>query len=145
MTVTFFGHRDTPEKAEKNLLTVLIDLIENKKANRFLVGHNGSFDGMVKRLLTNLKKSYPHISVLTVLAYLPEKDPYSLLNEKTETVYPEGLEAAPRRFAICKRNEWMVKESDIVITYVKGTSGGAARYKEFARRKQKQIIEISES
>ena len=71
-------------------------------------------------------------------------DCYHGFEPEISTLYPEGLEAAPRRFAICKRNEWMVKEADIVITYVKGTSGGAARYKEFARRKQKQIIEISE-
>lgn len=143
MTVTFFGHRDAPEKIEERLLPVLIDLIKNKKIDRFLVGNNGNFDLIAKRALKKLRAHYPNISVFVVLAYLPEKSPYAV-DKEISTLYPEGLEAAPRRFAICKRNEWMVKEADIVITYVKGTSGGAARYKEFARRKQKQIIEISE-
>ena len=29
MTVTFFGHRDTPRESEEDLRNVLIDLIEN--------------------------------------------------------------------------------------------------------------------
>ena len=33
MTVTFFGHKDTPKNIEPTLRTTLIDLIENKNVN----------------------------------------------------------------------------------------------------------------
>ena len=39
-----------------------------------------------------------------------------------ETIYPEGLEYTPRRFAISKRTQWMVQQSDYVIAYVEHLS-----------------------
>lgn len=56
-----------------------------------------------------------------------------------ETVYPP-LESVPKRFAISRRNEWMVRESDIVVAYVTHSWGGAAKTLEYARRKKKQIF-----
>ena len=144
MTVTFFGHRDTPEEIEEKLLSVLTDLIETKNADRFLIGNHGKFDHIAKRALKKLKKQYPHISCYTVLAYLPEKAPYATPDEEIDTLYPEGLETTPRRFAICKRNEWMVNEADIAVTYVKYSYGGAARSKELAQKKKKRIFELAE-
>ena len=56
-----------------------------------------------------------------------------------ETVYPP-LESVPKRYAISRRNEWMVRESDIVVAYVIRGFGGAAKTLEFAQRKKKRII-----
>ena len=55
------------------------------------------------------------------------------------TFYPP-LEKVPRRFAISKRNEYMVNEADIVVAYVTHDWGGAAKTLAYARRKQKEII-----
>ena len=41
------------------------------------------------------------------------------------TTYPP-LEENPKRFAITKRNEWMVEQADVVVAYVKHDWGGAA-------------------
>ena len=54
MTVTFFGHKDTPKEIEPTLRTTLVDLIENHGATEFYVGNNGNFDTMVRRQLENL-------------------------------------------------------------------------------------------
>ena len=35
MTVTFFGHKDTPKEIEPTLRTILIYLIENKNVRTF--------------------------------------------------------------------------------------------------------------
>ena len=56
-----------------------------------------------------------------------------------ETVYPP-LESVPKRYAISRRNEWMVRESDIVIAYVIRGFGGAAKTLEYAQRKKKRIV-----
>jgi len=56
-----------------------------------------------------------------------------------ETIYPP-LESIPRKFAILRRNEWMVQESDIVVAYVNHGWGGAAKTLQYARRKKKRII-----
>ena len=141
MTCTFFGHRDAPERIRGRLHDVLTDLIENRGADTFCVGSQGRFDEMVLYELKKLSESYPHIRYSVVLAYMPGKSDKSGIIDHSETVYPDGLENVPRRFAIDKRNRLMIEWSDTVITYV-CSPGGAAKYKEIAERKGKRIIEL---
>ena len=141
MVCTFFGHKDTPKEIEPTLRSTLIDLIENKNVNVFYVGNNGNFDTMVRRQLEDLSQTYP-IIYSVVLAYLPtEKNKYANL---TNSIYPEGLETVPKRFAISYRNKWMLEQSDVVVTYVTHSFGGAAHFKEMAERQGKTVIELSE-
>ena len=139
MVCTFFGHKDTPKEIEPTLRSTLIDLIE-KNVTVFYVGNNGNFDTMVRRQLEDLSQIYP-INYSVVLAYLPtEKNKYDNL---TNTIYPEGLETVPKRFAISWRNQWMIQQSDIVVTHVTHNFGGAAQFKTLAERKEKLVIELS--
>ena len=141
MVCTFFGHKDTPKEIEPTLRSTLIDLIENKNATVFYVGNNGNFDTMVRHQLENLSQTYP-ITYSVVLAYLPtEKNKY---DDLSHSIYPEGLETVPKRFAISWRNKWMIQQSDVVVTYVTRTYGGAAQFKELAERQGKTVIELSE-
>ena len=141
MICTFFGHKDTPKEIEPILRSTLIDLIENKNINVFYVGNNGNFDNMVRRQLEDLSLTYP-ITYNVVLAYLPTKK--SEYEDYTNTILPEGIETKPKRFAISYRNKWMIQQSDIVVTYVTHSFGGAAQFKNMAERKGKTIIELSE-
>ena len=140
MVCTFFGHKDTPKEIEPTLRSTLIDLIENKNVNVFYVGNNGNFDTMVRRQLEDLSHCYP-IAYNVVLAYLPTKK--SEYDDYTNTILPEGIETAPKRFAISYRNKWMIEQSDIVVTYVTHNFGGAAQFKEMAERQGKTVIELS--
>ena len=141
MVCTFFGHKDTPKETEPTLRSTLIDLIENKNVTVFYVGNNGNFDTMVRRQLEDLSYTYP-ITYSVVLAYLPtEKNKYDNL---TNTIYPEGLETVPKRFAISYRNKWMTRQADTVVTYVTHTHGGAWQFKAMAERQGKMVIELSE-
>ena len=141
MTVTFFGHKDTPKEIEPTLRTTLIDLIKNHGATEFYVGNNGNFDTTVRRQLENLSQTYP-ITYNIVLAYIPTKK--SEYEDHSNTILPEGIETVPKRFAISYRNKWMVEQSDIVITYVARTYGGAWQFKVLAEKQGKMIIELSE-
>ena len=139
MTATFFGHKDTPKEIEPTLRSTLIDLIENKKVNVFYVGNNGNFDTMVRRQLEDLSQLYA-ITYSVVLAYLPkEKNKYDNL---TNTIYPEGLETVPKRFAISWRNKWMIQQSDVVVTYVTHNFGGAAQFNKLAEKLNKYVINL---
>ena len=140
MTVTFFGHKDTPKEKEQTLLTTLVDLIENHGATEFYVGNNGNFDTLVRRQLEDLSQTYP-ITYNVVLAYLPTKK--SEYDGFTNTLLPEGIETAPKRFAISYRNKWMLEQSDVVVTYVTHSFGGAAQFKAMAERQGKMVIELS--
>ena len=95
---------------------------------------------MVRRQLEDLSQTYP-ITYSVVLAYLPiEKNKYDNL---TNTIYPEGLETVPKRFAISWRNKWMIQQSDVVVTYVTRTYGGAWQFKAMAERQGKTVIELN--
>ena len=46
MTVTFFGHRRTPDSVKPLLKETLRELIEKDRADMFYVGNEGSLDGI---------------------------------------------------------------------------------------------------
>lgn len=130
-----FGHRDAPDAVEQLLECVLIELIECKGARHFYVGNQGAFDSMAAKVLHRLGNRYPEIRCFTVLAYMPRSDEEYVL----ETIFPEGLETVPRRYAIDRRNRWMVNQADVVIVYVKHSAGGAASFRDLALRKKKRL------
>lgn len=144
MTVTFFGNRDTPPTVRPILEKVLTDLIENHGAKQFIVGNQGNFDAMVLQTLHWLKPVYPEIMFCVVLAYMPIRRDAPSFKHPTFTIVPEGLEFTPHRYCIDKRNRWMVTEADTVITYTPYSFGGAAKFKNIAQKKGKQVIELSE-
>lgn len=151
MVVTFFGHADAPAGIYSDLLATIMDLIENQKANYFLVGDKGNFDTMVAKILKMLSKEYSEISYEITLAYFPwnEEREYRLFGEDaviekySHTLFPEELATVPKRYAIEKRNRLMLQQADTVVTYVKRTHGGAAKFKELALKKGKTVIELA--
>ena len=100
---TFFGHRDCPETIRPRLRAVVVKLIEQHGVDRFYVGRQGTFDAMAHSVLRELAEFYPHISYAVVLERLPwPKNPASW--DFSDTIFPEGLETVPPRFAISRRN-----------------------------------------
>jgi uncharacterized phage-like protein YoqJ len=138
---TFFGHRDSPEGIEAKLRDVLVDLINNKGVDMFYVGHQGRFDGLVHGVLKKLQQDYTTIRYAVVLAYMPsqrrEYDDYS------DTMLPEGIESVHPHYAISWRNNWMLKQSDYVVTYITHSWGGAAQYAEKAKKQGKTVINLA--
>ena len=138
---TFFGHRDCPDAIKPKLRAVLVDLIINHNVNMFYVGHQGQFDTYVHSELKILKQEYPQINYAVVLAYMPGKkmeyDDYS------DTMLPEGIESVHPHYAISWRNNWMLKQSDYVVTYVTHSWGGAAKYASIAKKHGKIILGLA--
>ena len=96
------------------------------------------------RTLRELKTDFPDIELLFITPYIDKN--YSKLELAKyyydDIIFPP-IENVPRKFAILKRNEWMVEEADLVIAYVKYSWGGAAKTLEYAKRKKVPIINIS--
>lgn len=144
MTCTFFGNRDTNiKKVEAVLLKTLIKLIENNNVDVFYVGNQGNFDFAVQKQLNILQKTYPHIKYSIVLAYLPKEKSDFYKIDFSDSFLPEGVETGPIKFAIDRRNRWLINNSDYVVTCVRSTVGGAAKYKALAEKKGKTIINIT--
>lgn len=141
---TFFGHRIINKDIKELLTRQIENLITEYGVNVFYVGNNGQFDHLVAAVLRELKSRNLQISYSIVLAYLPEKkQEYKPLSD-IETIYPEGLEDTPPRFAISKRNKWMVQQSEYVIAYVEHSFGGAAQFTEYARKKHRTVINLAD-
>lgn len=59
------------------------------------------------------------------------------------SIFPP-IETVPKRFAISKRNQWMIDEADVVVAYLNNFAGGSGRTMEYAQRKKKRIIWFQE-
>ena len=138
---TFCGHNEIGigEEVRERLYSVVEQEIQNG-ADIFYLGGYGHFDTMAAKVVWELKRKYPHIRSILVLAYLNREVDMKYYDE---TTYPP-LENVPLRFAISKRNEWMAAQADTVIAYVTHGWGGAAQTLQYARRKHKRIINLGE-
>ena len=137
---TFFGHRECPDTIKPKLREVLIDLIVNHGVDMFYVGNQGQFDAIVRSTLRDLQKEYPQVDYAVVLAYMPgEKNDY---DDYSDTMLPEGIESVHPRYAISRRNNWLLKESDYVVTYITHSWGGAAQYAAKAKKQGKTVINM---
>lgn len=145
MTVTFFGHRDTPLTIYPLLKQTIVDLINHHGATRFYVGTNGNFDLLAKKALRELQEEYPNIQYLIVLSHIPTNKNRSDTNDNCNTLVPGGLENVPPRFGIEHRNRWMLAHCDCVIAYVKSSVGGASKFSTAAEKRGKRVINLAKT
>jgi len=138
---TFFGHRECPDSIKIQLREVLIELIANHDVDMFYVGNQGRFDTIVRGVLRELKKKYPQINYAVVLAYMPGKQ--TEYDDYSDTMLPEGIESVHPHYAISWRNNWMLKQSNYVVTYITHSWGGAAQYANRASKQGKIILKIT--
>lgn len=141
MIVAFCGHSTIANKEEVNdwIYSVTEQLILSGETVFYLGGY-GDFDMAVKSVLNRHKKRYSYIEIVLILAYLNRS-----IDESgyCYTLYPP-IETVPKRFAILKRNKWIVEQADIVVAYVTHGFGGAAKTLDFAQKKGKKIVLYSE-
>ena len=140
MNVTFCGHSKLyqTENISQWLDIILPALIEGG-ATTFYLGGYGDFDSLAAAAVRRQKTKYPNIEAVLVLAYLNREMDASRYDG---TTYPP-LETVPPRYAIVRRNEWMVRESDVAISGVTHGWGGAAKTLDYAKRRGKGIVPIS--
>ena len=143
-TVCFFGHHDTTDDIKDRLRQEIRFLIINENARQFYVGNHGRFDYMVIEVLREIKEEFPGITYAVVLAYMPDRptDEYSCFSPE-ESLFPDGLEKVPRKFAVLWRNDWMLKQSDTVVCYVYHAFGGSGRMVEKALKQRKRVINLA--
>ena len=140
MICTFFGHGDC-YNLEMNTLKYSIEKLIDNGVDMFYVGNQGRFDYMVLACLSELKNTFPHISFSVVLAYLPkQKNKYD--SYYVYSIYPDGFETIHPKFAIEKRNQWMIERADCCLCYVDRTYGGAYKFACLAKRKGLNVINL---
>ena len=137
MIVSFCGHRELnePEKVKAWLCDAVRSLIADG-ADLFVLGGYGQFDTLAAAVVHEQKEHYPHIRSVLVLPYLEKEYETDLYDE---TVYPP-LENVPKRYAVSRRNEYMIDSADAVVACVYYTFGGAYKTLKYAESKGKRIL-----
>ncbi len=139
-TCTFFGRRTAGDDLKPAIRKAIIDLIEKEGVTQFYVGAQGRFDRMAAAVLKELSSNYP-INYAVVLAYFPDEKRNEAPAEHP-TLFPDGQERAHPRYAIAKRNEWMIRQSQFAITYAQHPIKGAGRYKAIAQKRGLTVISL---
>ena len=141
MIVTFCGHGDRYYDAvtEEKLYLCLEKLI-SEGAKEFLLGGYGRFDYLAAHTVKHLKKIHPHITSTLVIPYIHRTYDNTIYDG---SVYPP-MESVPKRYAISKRNEWMIQKCDVLVCYIAHTHGGAYKTYEYCIRKKKMIINLAQ-
>ena len=114
----------------------------------FYCGGARGFDMLAGETVLLLKKRRP-VKLIMALPFPTqsakwnesEKERYNLLlNSADEIIY---LENEYRKWAFQKRNKFMVDNSDIVLTFCDGKSGGTANTVKYALSKGRRIINLA--
>ena len=141
MRVTFCGHRRIFNQVEGvNTLKKTITELMLEGATEFYLGGYGEFDALAARIIFEIKAAHSNTTTALILAYPNQKFDSNFYDE---TIYPP-LETVPKKFAITRRNEWMVDQSDVIVAYVTHDFGGAAAMLRYAERKKKQIFLLTQ-
>jgi len=135
--ITFAGHRkvEEPETVRHWLYGTVTQLIENGTETFYLGGY-GEFDEMAAQVVKEHKEKYPNIRSVLIVAYPNRKWDTELYDE---CLYPLTEKVTPRA-AIPKRNEWMMKTADVVVSYITHVGGGAEKSVGIAKKAGKKII-----
>ncbi len=147
MTISFFGHRKTDNYTA--IQNKFMSVIEQKITNEpiiFLCGGYGDFDNLCAKTIKKIKSNYKNITSIYVTPYIGINFEKRLKIIKDSELYDDiiypPLEQIPYRFAINKRNEYMIDNSDFIIFYVQYTWGGAYSAMRYAKRKNKNFINL---
>ena len=140
MLCVFFGHRDAPSAVREALRCEIVNLIETEGVREFIVGNNGNFDFLVQEVLKEITEEKPYVSCAVMLSRIDER---ALCGDQRMTVFPEGLEHTPPRFAIARRNELMLKNASHVIAYVKHTPSDSAKWVQRAEKNGLRVINLA--
>ena len=142
-TCSFFGHRFVLDikSVKEQLKTLLEKMITQEGVDIFYLGEQGDFEILSAEVLNELKTIYPFIQRTDVICFSEQ------LNRKPKIQsdnfeYLDELDLCKRKLRIIKRNQWVIDNSDILIFYVNSPYGGAYQSYLYAKKKNKQIINL---
>lgn len=146
-TVSFFGHRyvDNFRLAEERLTEIIKNLLLTKEYVEFLVGRDGDFDQIVSSTIRQVKKEMGdhNCAHVCILPYMTAE-----FRDNVESFYEyydevEVADTPHPKSAFQTRNRMMVDRSHLVVVYIDHEKGGAWQTYQYAKKKDKEIINIA--
>lgn len=148
MIISFSGHSEIP--LGNTIKEIVKEQIRNHIPDGELVtcylGGYGDFDKICACACRELKEDFARIELVYITPYMSLSEQVKIKEMQNygffdASIYPP-IEAVPPKFAILKRNEWMMTNADLVIAYVNRGYGGAYKSLQVAKRRKKKIINI---
>lgn len=145
MIIAFCGHSNYLSSLEdEERVLELLEIVADGNQVDFYLGGYGNFDGFALRCATRYKQCHKNAKLVFVTPYLGKwlnerKD--TLRKDYDEIVYPK-IESVPQKYAIIKRNEWIVEQADYLFAYVGRHYGGAYRTLLYAHKRKKPYINL---
>lgn len=152
-SVCFTGHRNVRETAYimYTLTNLLTDLIENG-VTEFYAGGAQGWDMLCERTVLNLREEFPQIRLHLILPCPPEIQTAKWSSEEREE-YRRIFDAADSRKILSdtyydgcmkKRNQLLVKLSDICVCYCTNPRSGTGQTVRMAQKNGLTVINIAE-
>ena len=148
MTISFAGHSflSSKDKLVEMVKEEIRKLVVEVDCITCYLGGYGDFDEICARACRELKQEYGGVEIVYVTPYISLSEQAKIKEMQScglcdTSIYPP-IENVPLRFAISKRNEWMMANADLIIAYVNRSYGGAYKSLQVAKRKKKKIINI---
>ena len=138
-----FGHRENGHY-QSDMFNTAIDYAVSKGCTEFLCGGMGAFDSCFVGAVALAKKRYPEkdLKLYLVIPYFTkelERNQNFYYAMYDEIIYPDCVDGAHPKGAVMKRNRWMVDKSDVIISNVHYSFGGAYQTIRYAEKKRKHI------
>lgn len=130
---------------EEKLRAAIFANVSKIENVRFYCGGYGEFDGLCARVAHQIKGEFATGETVDVTPYINMEEKLKRVMESNlydAVVYPP-LEKVPYKFAIARRNEWMVRQADLIFAYVTVFWGGAAKTLAYAQRQKKRIVTLT--
>lgn len=142
MIVSFCGHSTYVSNTgdEEEVLAVLERHVGDEPCDFFL-GEYGGFDAFAYGCARKFREKHPDSKVLFVTPYLSQERMKFQEGRFDGVIYPP-LESVPPKYAISRRNKWIVERSDLIFAYITHEYGGAYAMYRYAKRKGKIVYMV---
>lgn len=149
MIISGTGHRSAKlggysDEAFNLLVRIATFWLEENKPDKVISGMAMGWDMALAQATIN--KNIPLICAVpfrgqeSMWSKQTQKQYFDILNLSNEIVYVSKPGYSPKKMQI--RNEWMVDNSDVILAMWDGTKGGTFNCLEYAKNKQKTIINL---
>ena len=150
MVISFAGHAmiSSADRIKETVKEQIQQHICHHSVVTCYLGGYGDFDAICACACRELKQEGVNLKRIYVTPYMSLSEQAKIKEMQRSDWYDGSLyppiEKTPLKFAIAKRNEWMMTNADLIIAYVHHSYGGAYRSLQVAKRKKKKIVNIDD-
>lgn len=144
----FTGHRVLYSDFDKNKIIKIVNKLIMEGYDIFLVGMAIGFDTECLKILINLKQKHS----IKIIACIPCQNQSARFNKKQKEEYADLLKIVDEKIILSEeytptcmkvRNEFMVKNSSVVVAYLKKDFGGTNQTVRYAEKCGKKVILVN--